>query len=75
MQESKHSWEESQNYLAFMASSISISNEEIRRIVNELLKKHEKGKTWTKEELELMKEIVIKRKQQIHIWELDSAIT
>ncbi|MHA1449251.1 MAG: hypothetical protein ACTSP4_07520 [Candidatus Hodarchaeales archaeon] len=61
-------WEESQSYLAFVASSYSFNSKD-RDVAYKLLEKHEQGKTWSSEELEKMKSLLNRRRTQVGAWE------
>ncbi|MHA2299056.1 MAG: hypothetical protein ACXAEU_23240 [Candidatus Hodarchaeales archaeon] len=73
MIESRYTWQESQGYLVFIASSILIYNSEEKKFVCDLLKRHDKGIVWTQKELKRMLDIISTRNRQISSWELDSA--
>jgi len=73
MIKSNYRWQKSQGYIAFMVSGILISNNEDRVFVADLLKKHDKGITWSRGEVNKILKILDRRNRQISSWELDLA--
>ncbi|MHA2296231.1 MAG: hypothetical protein ACXAEU_08955 [Candidatus Hodarchaeales archaeon] len=71
----ENSWEESQSYLAFVASSFYFTNAEDKKFAKKLLKKNDLGKKWTNEELDRMKMILNRRRKQVGSWEHEVAIS
>ncbi len=67
-------WEESQSYLAFMASSYSFNSED-KEIAYRLLEKHDQGKTWSSAEIEKMKLLLNRRRNQVGAWEREMNIS